>query len=143
MAVGSTSTPSILFSRLRGVKVSASLAPLAGVFPLRTLELRLVLLDWRLGVPDEVEVDEDESSPEVDPTCVDEDLRARGARTGITMFWVYSEEREKTGAWPTVSQCCSGASIDCGLAFGWLAADSLAKGTRGGRREDAVLGLVS
>lgn len=44
-----------------------------------------------------------------------------------------------------VSQCCSGASIDCGLvlAFGWLAADSLAKGTRGGRREDAVLGLVS
>lgn len=51
-----------------------------------------MLLDWRLGVPDEAEVDEDESSPEVVLICVDDDeevdLRARGARTGITMFWV-------------------------------------------------------
>lgn len=88
----SASTPSALFSRLRGVKVSASPPPLSGVFPLRTLELRLVLLDWRLGVPDEAEVDEEESSPEVVPICVDDDeevdLRERGARTGITMFWV-------------------------------------------------------
>lgn len=88
----STSTPSALFSRLRGVKESASLLPLPGVFPLRTLELRLVLLDWRLGVPDEADVDEEESSPEVVPICVDDDeevdLRERGARTGITMFWV-------------------------------------------------------
>lgn len=60
------------FSRLRGWKERASL---------RTVEVRLVLLDWRLGAGDEDESGWVDKEEEVD-------VRVGGARTGMTIFWV-------------------------------------------------------